>query len=72
MALARLRMGQIQRAGKVVEGLRSLQGEGTGLRYASREVPYQMADVPSVAASAWLVLVAENMAGNNLAQRFWR
>ena len=72
VALARLRMGQTQRAGKVVEGLRSLQAEGSGLRYASREVPHQLADVPSVAASAWLVLVAENMAGNNLAQEFWR
>lgn len=72
VALAHLRMGQIQRARKIVERLRSLQVEGSGLRYASREVPHQMADVPSVAASAWLVLVAENMAGNNLAQAFWR
>lgn len=71
VALAYLRTGQTQRAREIVVGLKALQVEGSGLRYASRAVPHQMADVPSVAASAWLVLVAEAMAGNPLAERFW-
>jgi len=71
VALAYLRTGRTQRAGEIVVGLKTLQVEGSGLRYASREVPHQMADVPSVAASAWLVLVTEAMAGNPLAERFW-
>lgn len=72
VALAYLRMGKRQQAAAIMSGLRVLQVEGSGLRYASREVPYQMADVPSVAASAWLVLVAEAMRGNPLAEKFWQ
>ncbi|MEE9235807.1 MAG: hypothetical protein V3U28_10255 [Candidatus Acidoferrales bacterium] len=72
VALAYLRMGQTQRARQVVEKLRSLQVEASGMRYASRNVPYQMAEAPSVAASAWLVLVTEAMAGNPLAEGFFR
>jgi hypothetical protein len=71
VALAYLRTGRAQRAGEIVVGLKALQVEGSGLRYASREVPHQMADVPSVAASAWLLLVTEAMAGNPLAEWFW-
>ena len=71
VALAYLRMGQTQRAREIVGWLRSLQVENSGLRYASRDVPYEMADAPGVAASAWLVLVAEAMDANPLAAQFW-
>ncbi len=72
VALAYLRMGQPDRARRIVAGLRALQVKNSGLRYASMEVPHQMARAPSVAASAWLVLVAEALAGNALAEQVWK
>ncbi|MFQ5723308.1 MAG: hypothetical protein ACE5G6_02360 [Terriglobia bacterium] len=72
VALAYWRLGNSERARRVLAGLRPLQGESGGVRYASREVPYQMAAVPSVAASAWFVLVTESLKGNPLAKQFWR
>ncbi|MDH3379558.1 MAG: hypothetical protein OEQ39_21745, partial [Gammaproteobacteria bacterium] len=59
VALLYLRMGETQRTREIVERLRALQVENSGLRYASKEVPYQMTSAPGVAASAWLILVTE-------------
>ncbi len=72
VALAYLRMGQPDRARRIVAGLRALQVKNSGLRYASMEVLHQMANAPSVAASAWLVLVSEALAGNPLAEQVWK
>jgi hypothetical protein len=71
-ALVHLRVGQASRAREVVEGLSALQQKESGLRYASMAVPYQMNDAPSVAASAWLILVAEAAARNGLAEQIWK
>ncbi|PYT23020.1 MAG: hypothetical protein DMG57_33175 [Acidobacteria bacterium] len=72
VALAYLRMGQPDRARKIVQALQPLQVASNGLRYASREMPHQMSDSPSVAASSWLVFVAEAMKGNARAEQFWK
>ena len=72
VALAYLRTGQAERARQVIEGLRTLQVAGSGLRYASRSVPHQMSDAPSVAASTWLVFLSEALAGNPRAEQFWK
>jgi hypothetical protein len=72
VALAYLRMGQIDRARQVVAGLRPLQTAQSGLRCASRELPYRMTAVACVAASAWLVLVAEALADNPVMRELWR
>ena len=72
VALAYLRTGQDERARQIIEGLRTLQVPGSGVRYASRSVPHQMSDAPSVAASTWLVFLAEAMAGNPRAEQFWK
>ena len=67
-----LRRGERQAAGRVIDDLRSLRTPDGGLLYASREVPFVMTAAPSVASAAWLVLAAEALAGNPLAQEFWR
>lgn len=72
VALAHLRLGDSERAREIIAGVQPLQVEGSGLRYASKEVPYQMADAAGVAASAWLVLVGEMLAGNPVANEFWQ
>ena len=72
VALAYLRMGQSPRARQIVAGLAPLQAANGGLRCASQELQYEMTQVPCVAASAWLVLVAEALAGNPVALQLWK
>jgi hypothetical protein len=72
VALAYKRMGQPDRARQIIEALRPLQVNGSGLRYASRSVPHQMTDAPSVAASSWLLFLAEEFNGNPRAEQFWK
>ena len=71
VALAWLHLGQAERARQLVMGLRPLS-ENAGLRCATLELPFQMADVPCVAASAWFVLVAAALSHNNLAEAMWK
>jgi hypothetical protein len=35
-------------------------------------VPFLMTDAPSVAGTAWMVLVSRALAGDSLAQAIWR
>lgn len=72
VGLAYFRIGQAERARQIVLGLGALRAENGGLRYASMALPHQMADAPSVAASAWLVLLEEALEGNPLAEQIWR
>ena len=72
VALACLRTGQPDRARRIIDGLRPLQIASSGLRYASRPVPHQMTDAPSIAGSAWLVFLAEALKGNPLAEQLWK
>lgn len=72
VALAYLRSGQPERARAIIDGLRPLQVPSSGLRYASRGIPHQMTDAPSLAGSTWLVFLAEALKGNPLAERFWK
>lgn len=72
VALAYLRSGQPEKARTIIDRLSVMQVENSGLRYASQDVPYEMTSAPGVAASAWLVLVAEIVMGNPLAEAFWR
>lgn len=72
VALAYLHSGQPDRARQIIEGLRPLQVPSSGLRYASRGVPHQMTDAPSIAGSTWLIFLAEALKGNPLAEQFWK
>jgi hypothetical protein len=72
VALARLRMGDAERARQLVLGLRPLDPKNVSLKCASLDLPFQMSDSPCVAASAWLVLVEEALAHNHLAEQMWK
>ncbi|HXQ28185.1 MAG TPA: hypothetical protein VN848_02855 [Gemmatimonadales bacterium] len=67
VALAYLRAGRRELARRIVEDLGALQAPDGGVRYASTEVPYEMAKVPSVAGSAWLVMMAAAIRGDTMA-----
>ncbi|HEX2646734.1 MAG TPA: hypothetical protein VHO95_05875, partial [Candidatus Dormibacteraeota bacterium] len=67
VALAYLRLGQPEAARRIVRGVEALQERSGGVRYASLDVPYEMSNVPSVAGSAWLILVERALGGDALA-----
>jgi hypothetical protein len=72
VALARLRLGQAERARQLVTGLSALKLANGSLRCATLDLQFQMADVPCVAASAWLVLVVAALSHNRLAEEMWK
>jgi hypothetical protein len=72
VALAYMRTGHPERARQIIEALHPLQLESSGLRYASRSVPHQMSDAPSVAASTWLVYAVGALTGNPIAEQCWK
>lgn len=53
-------------------GLGPLKLANGSLRCATLELPFQMADVPCVAASAWFVLVVAALSNNPLAEQMWK
>ncbi len=56
VALALARVGQAGRARAIVDEVLKLRAKG-GIRYASRELPYEFSRDPSVAGTAWHVIV---------------
>jgi hypothetical protein len=72
VALAYVRLGRPERAREIARGLRALQEKTGGVRYASMELPFEMANAPSVAGSAWLILVSRALSGDSIARAILR
>ncbi|HYK91546.1 MAG TPA: hypothetical protein VE398_22450, partial [Acidobacteriota bacterium] len=72
LALAHMRLGGRDRAIEVIEGLKPLQAENSGLAYASRDVKFYMRSAPGAASAAWLILAVEALCGNPEAAQVWR
>jgi hypothetical protein len=58
VALAHLRRGDVDRAREIVGEIAKMR-EGDGIRHATREVAYELSASPSVAGTAWHVIVEE-------------
>jgi hypothetical protein len=72
VALAYVRLGRPERAKEIALRLRALQEKTGGVRYASMELPFEMAAAPSVAGSAWLILVSRALSGDSVATEILR
>lgn len=72
VALAYVRLGRPDRAREIALGLRAMQEKSGGVRYASVELPFEMANAPSVAGSAWLILVSRALSGDSVATAILR
>ena len=68
VALAHVRRGDDARAAKLVADVLKMR-EGGGIRYGTREFPYEFSASPSVAGTAWHVIVQEDM--KRQTKRFW-
>ncbi len=68
VALAHVRRGDAARAAKLAGDIVEMR-EGGGIRYATREFPYEFSSSPSVAGTAWYVIVQEEL--KTRTKRFW-
>jgi hypothetical protein len=70
VAAAYMKGGQKAKAVEIVEAMLPLSVEG-GLQYATVDVPYQFSTDPSVASTAWFVMVVEMLRKPELNALFW-
>jgi hypothetical protein len=70
VAAAYLKIGQAGKAIRILEAMLPLSVEG-GMRYATVEIPYQFSVNPSVASTAWFVMVVEMLRKPELNVFFW-
>ncbi|MEO6487235.1 MAG: hypothetical protein ABIO78_04730 [Thermoanaerobaculia bacterium] len=68
VALAHLRSGDAARAAKLTGEVAEMR-EGGGIRYGTREFPYEFSAFPSVAGTAWHVIVQKEL--RKQTKRFW-
>lgn len=68
VALAHVRRGDASRTAKLVVDVLKMR-EGGGIRYGTREFPYEFSASPSVAGTAWHVIVQEDL--KDKPKRFW-
>ncbi|HJU04876.1 MAG TPA: hypothetical protein VJ692_06950 [Nitrospiraceae bacterium] len=69
VALAHARLGHTDQAGALTAEMLKLRDKG-GIRYSSRELPYEMSASPSIAGTAWHVIMEETLR-NPHAATFW-
>jgi hypothetical protein len=70
VAAAYMKGGQKAEAMEILEAMLPLSVEG-GLQYATVDVPYQFSTDPSVASTAWFVMVVEMLRKPELNASFW-
>ena len=71
VALAYLKLGKVPEAQKIVAEMIKMQNERGGVLYLTKEVPHEFINVPSVASTAWLVMVLAAMEDNDVLDDFW-
>ena len=71
VALSALKLGDSKRAENILEALKYFQTPSGGLMYATKDVPYQFSTSPSVAGTAWFIMVSQSLKNENLKNLFW-
>jgi len=71
VAMAYIKMGKKEQAVELLQSILKLQDEEGGLPYATEYLRFQFSDNPSVAGTAWLVMVISALEDDNILQLFW-
>lgn len=71
VAMALLKAGKRSEAKKVIQQILKMQTKSGGVRYATKEVLFQFSTSPSMAGTAWLVMVLYAMDNPHLLDLFW-
>lgn len=71
VAMAYIKMGKRKQARELVASILKLQDEEGGVPYATEHIRFQFSDNPSVAGTAWLVMVISALEDDSILQLFW-
>lgn len=71
VAMAYIKMGQNRKAIELLQSVLKLQNKKGGLPYATESLRYQFSTNPSVAGTAWLVMVISALEDENILKLFW-
>ena len=71
MVMAHIKMGSRREAVKLLESILKLQDSEGGLPYATENLRFQFSKNPSVAGTAWLVMVISALEDENIQNLFW-
>ena len=71
VAMAHIKMGNSREAVEILESVLSLQDPDGGLPYATESLRFQFSQNPSVAGTAWLVMVISALEDENILKLFW-
>lgn len=71
VAMAYIKMGNSREAVELLESVLTLQDPEGGLPYATETLRFQFSRNPSVAGTAWLVMVISALEDENILKLFW-
>lgn len=71
VAMAYLKMGEKEKARKVLSEMTKMQTTSGGLKYSTQEIPFQFSPSPSMAGTAWFALVSLALENPTILQLFW-
>ncbi len=72
VAMAYLKLGDKEKAKQILDQMIKLQVPSGGLRYATHEIPFQFTPNPSLAGTAWFVMVESALEDSGLLELFWQ
>lgn len=71
VAMAYIKAGKEKKAKELLQSILKLQNKDGGLPYATEYLRFQFSKNPSVAGTAWLVMVISALEDDNILQLFW-
>jgi hypothetical protein len=71
VAIAYLKLGRKNKAVEIINDILSMQAPDGGILYFTREIPHEFVDFPSVASTAWLIMVLSVLENEDLLKDFW-
>jgi hypothetical protein len=71
VALSHLKLGNREQAEKIVASVLKSQNDFGALSYADTSIPFQFSDNPSVASTAWLLMVLASLNSQQDLDLFW-
>lgn len=71
VAMAALKLGKLELAQKIQKWMRNYQEKSGGFIYANQDLPFQFSTSPSVAGTAWYIMVSKSMEEPQWKGLFW-
>ncbi|TAL36888.1 MAG: hypothetical protein EPN93_06895 [Spirochaetes bacterium] len=71
VAMAYLKLGEREKVKSILEQMIALQNERGGFTYFTMDIPHEFSKHPSVASTAWFVIVATAYADKTALDGFW-